>query len=513
MTYVWIGLFVLLLSFILYITISLAVIYRCEKQIRKSTAHWHALARETALSQKKLVCAFRESDAQCSVFPTHYVKEPADLCFALKTVNDQITLYVKKNPSALKVEAAYQHSATYRRHYKAFLQVESKRSGFYDRMEAYRKNIFLAAFAEAAYDRIPPRDVPMEERFGLGLMRLPLLPNGEVDIKQCMEMADCVIQNRFTYFDTAYFYLGGRSEGVAKKILCDRYPRSSFRLADKMPVSMLKEQGDVERIFTEQLERTGAGYFDFYLLHALNDNTYENQTKEFDVFSFVAEQKRKGTVRQMGFSFHDKPEVLNKILTEHPEVDFVQLQLNYYDWETNAVASRRSYEVAKTHGKPIIVMEPVKGGNLAIMPRYIKELIPHLLQNDTPATLALRFAATKEEVMTVLSGMSTMEQTLENVRCMRNMKPLNEDEFEQLLKVASAMRKIPTHACTSCRYCVDYCPRHLPIPDIIQAINRHLKGSEEHVPLAKQCIGCGACESKCPQKLKIRKIMRQGAEL
>lgn len=512
MIYIWIALIGVLVAFAFYITISLLVVYRCVKQIGKTTELMYTQASETAKMQKKLANALRTNDAQCTVPVTHYVRQGADLCFALKTVNDQITLYIKKNPLALRQEAVYQHSVTYRRYYNAFSQMESKRKKWYERMNAYRKNVFLSAFADAAIDKLPGCEYTIENRFGMGLMRLPLLSNGAVDMEQCIDMVDCVIQNGFTYFDTAYFYLDGRSEGVANKILCQRYPRESFRLADKMPVSILKEKADVERIFSLQLERTGAEYFDFYLLHALNRNTYEKQAKEFDVFAFVAEQKQKGTVRQMGFSFHDKPEVLDRILTEHPEVDFVQLQLNYYDWETNAVASRRCFEVARAHGKPIVVMEPVKGGTLATMPDDIKAMIPDLLEQDSPATLALRFAATKEEVMMVLSGMSTMEQTIENVHSMRELKPLGTEDFNRLLKVGAALRKIPRHSCTSCRYCLEVCPRHLPIPEIIKGVNRRLLGSEEKIPLAENCIGCGVCESRCPQKLKIRKIMQQAKD-
>ena len=511
MVYVLFGLLIAILAFLIYIVFSLCMMKRCARHIEMVIKQMQNAQRELVCVQRKFVEVLKINDAGCTAASVHYCKD-GSYSHALKTVNDQISVYIKKNPASLKEEAAYQYSVSYRRCYTSFLQLERRCEMLYLRMDGYCKKIFLSSFAGTIQKRLPARDTKKHVVFGMGLMRLPLLANGEVDLKQCMDMTDCMIQNGFTYFDTAYFYLNGRSEGVAKKILCDRYPRESFQLADKMPVSLLKTKEDVAQIFEQQLERTGAGYFDYYLLHALNNNTYEKQTKEFDVFSFVKEKKEKGIVRKMGFSFHDKPEVLEKILTEHPEVDFVQLQINYYDWDTNAVASGRCYEVARRHGKPIIVMEPIKGGNLANMPEQIKEMIPELLEKDSPATLALRFAATKPEVMMVLSGMSNIEQTVENAKRMANLKPLSEEEFKHMLKVGSAMRKIPTHSCTSCRYCLEVCPRHLPIPDMIKAVNRRLLGSTERVEQAKLCIGCGACEHRCPQKLKIRQIFKQAAD-
>lgn len=512
MIYVQIGLFCAIAMFALYITFSLYLVYRCVGKIKIVTHYFYDASNEAAKAQIQFAKVLRRNNARCTVATAHYHEKDSSVVWALKTVNDQISLYVSRNPQALKDETVYQYHLTYCRYYADFLKLESRREALYDRMQSYRMNFFLSAFAEAAQDKLPPRTDTKRRVFGMGLMRLPLLANGEVDLSQCMDMADCMIQNGFTYFDTAYFYLDGRSEGVAKSILCQRYPRASFQLADKMPLSMLQTKEDVARIFGEQLERTGAEYFDYYLLHAMNAKNYDAKAKEFEVFEFIKEQKEKGTVRKMGFSFHDKPEVLDRILADHPEVDFVQLQINYYDWETNAVASRRCYEVARHHGKPIVVMEPVKGGNLASMPDQIKEMIPDLLEKDSPATLALRFAATKEEIMMVLSGMSTIGQTVENVKRMRDLTPLSAEDFQRLVKVGSAMRKIPTHSCTACRYCLEVCPRHLPIPDLIKAVNRRLLGSTERIDQAKLCIGCGACESRCPQKLKIRKILQQAAE-
>ena len=382
----------------------------------------------------------------------------------------------------------------------------------YKKFDSYRNNALISGFAEGAYAKLPAKEDAKGGLLGFGLMRLPMLDNGEVDTVQSMRMADYMIQRGYTYFDTAYFYLDGKSERAVKTILTDRYPRGCFCLADKMPVYHLKEAEDAERIFNEQLARTGAGYFDYYLLHALNNNTYEKQSKKFQVFEFIAEKKAMGKVKSMGFSFHDKPEVLEKILNEHPEVDFVQLQLNYYDWESKDVQSRRCYEVARAHGKQIVVMEPIKGGNLAYMPQDVMNTIPHLLENDSPATLALRFIAGKEGIMTVLSGMSTLSQTVENAERMHVLQPLSQKEENELLQAAEMIRKIPTYACTRCKYCLEVCPKKLPIPDIIGAMNRRLRGEIAKIPCAEECIACGACEKICPQKLPIRKIMAEGSQ-
>ena len=236
MTYVWIGLFGALLAFVVYITVSMIVVNHCVRRIGKTTEGMCAAAAEAAGVQREFAAVLRVNDAHCTVPTEHYVTDSFALCFALHTVNNQLALYLKSKPHAVKEEAAYQSSVTYRRYYDAFLRIARQREALYDRMESYRKNIFLSAFAEAAMDKLPARSHKEKGKFGLGLMRLPLLPNGEVDLRQCMDMADCVIQNGFTYFDTAYFYLDGRSEGVAKRILCERYPRDVpfFKVAFKL---------------------------------------------------------------------------------------------------------------------------------------------------------------------------------------------------------------------------------------------------------------------------------------
>ncbi len=512
MVYVVIGIALLLLVFILYIVLSICTVNRLVRRILKNADESDEIRRKLGRAQEKLICEMRASDRTCTVADRLYCSEETVTAKALKTVDSQIKFYFDTHSETLKKEAVYQHYLTYERHLRAFTENESAYAAMRTRFESYRKNALLGGFAEAAYARLPAEDGNRRGILGFGLMRLPIMEDGEVDIVQSMAMADCMLQQGYTYFDTAYFYLDGRSESVARQILCERYPRDRFELADKMPVGHLKEASDVERIFAEQLARTGADYFDYYLLHALNNNSYEKQSKKFGVFEFVAAQKEKGTVRNVGFSFHDKPEVLEKILNEHPEVDFVQLQLNYYDWESKDVQSRRCYEVARAHGKQIVVMEPIKGGNLAYMPKNVMAKIPNLLKSNSPATLALRFIAGKYGIMTVLSGMSTLQQAIENTRSMQALQPLSPDESKQLLMAAEDIRKIPTYPCTRCRYCLEVCPKHLPIPEIISAMNRRLRGGTESILHANRCISCGACENACPQKIAIRKIMAEGAK-
>lgn len=501
----------ILVAFLAYTFVSILIVHRLAKRIHAAEAQLPQLKSELRICQNKLLSAILQADGTCTIAHKLYVEGEPTLK-SLEAVDKQIKHYFTRKPEIGKCEAVYQHYLSYKVRMEMLYGNRDSCSVMRRRFDGYRKDPLLGGFAEAAADKLPPVEKESTGILGFGLMRLPMLPDGEVDIAQCQEMADCMLQHGFTYFDTAYFYIDGKSERSVPKLLVERYPREYFKLADKMPVSLLKEEGDTERIFKEQLERTGAGYFDYYLLHALNNNTYEKQSKKFLVFEFVADKKAKGIVKQMGFSFHDKPEVLEKILTEHPEVDFVQLQLNYYDWNSKDVASARCYEIARAHGKQIVVMEPIKGGNLAVMPKEIKDANQALLENDSPATLALRFIAGQEGVMTVLSGMSTLEQAVENADSMARLQPLTKDKEEQLLQVAEELRKIPTYPCTRCRYCLEVCPKKLPIPKIIAQMNHRLRGGDDVIPEAKECIGCGACEKICPQKIAIRKVMEEGAK-
>lgn len=360
-------------------------------------------------------------------------------------------------------------------------------------------------------------------KLGFGLMRLPMCGE-EVDIKQACRMADTFLEAGFKYFDTARGYIGGLSERAVQPMLSDRYPRDAFLLADKLSWWCV-ENGDKEAFFASQLERTGVEYFDFYLLHSM-DRESLLKYDELDAWRFVAEKRRQGLVKNFGFSFHDTADVLDKILTDHPEVDFVQLQLNYNDWENEKVQSRLNYETVRRHGKHVVVMEPVKGGSLAVLPDEARRLINAASKGYTPAGMALRFAASLDGVITVLSGMSDEAQTADNIRTMSAFEPLNEKETDALAAVSEILNSAPTLPCTNCRYCTENCPTGIPIPDIIRgafnsftafnnkplAVSRY-NGAVGGKARASQCVACGRCESVCPQKLPIIETLRKSAEL
>ncbi len=350
-------------------------------------------------------------------------------------------------------------------------------------------------------------------KLGFGLMRLPMLGE-EVDLEQTKNMVDRFMEEGFTYFDTAYVYINGKSEQVVKEAIVKRYPREAFQLATKMPVWMVKEKEDYRKLFDIQLERTGAGYFDYYLLHSL----FDDRAKEIEKtggWEFGLEMKKKGLIKHLGFSFHDKAEVLDDILTRHPEAEFVQLQINYKDWESDDVQSRACYEVAMKHNKPIIIMEPVKGGSLASMRPEITELFKSVHPELSIASWAVRFAASLEGVITVLSGMSNNEQMEDNLSYMKDFKPLQKEEQAVIDKALEELEKIPTIPCTGCKYCVDDCPQKINIPEIFSRYNKYqlfqnidgIKGEYKWVTRsggkASECIACSSCESHCPQHITI----------
>ena len=312
------------------------------------------------------------------------------------------------------------------------------------------------------------------KKLGFGLMRLPkkgLL----IDIEQTKQMVDLFLENGFTYFDTAYIYLG--SEEAAKKALTSRHPRESYTLATKVNVGVAFTENGAKKQIETSLDRTGAGYFDYYLLHAIDANNLRKFEK-YHLWDYVRKLKESGKIRNYGFSFHDSPEVLDKVLTEHPDVDFVQLQINYLDWENPSVQSRANYETARKHGKQIVIMEPVKGGVLANPPKEVQKLFADCHPDMSPASWAIRFAAGLEGVLAVLSGMSSTAQMKDNISYMKDFVPLSEKEQEVIQEARVLMGKSSAIQCTSCQYCVPGCPKEIPIPGIFSAMNKQLSGGQ-----------------------------------
>lgn len=359
------------------------------------------------------------------------------------------------------------------------------------------------------------------KKLGFGLMRLPK-KGPFTDIEQTKKMVDLFLDAGFTYFDTAYVYLG--SEAAAKKALVSRHPRDSYTLATKLNVNVAAGKKAAERQLETSLARTGAGYFDYYLLHAIMDNNYEKYDR-FGLWDFVSEQKQKGTLKNIGFSFHAGPDLLDKLLTQHPEVDFVQLQINYADWENPSVQSRANYEVARKHGKQIVIMEPVKGGNLANPPKEVEKLFKDYDPNASCSSWAIRFAASLPGVLAVLSGMSNIAQMEDNISYMRDFKPLNEDEQKIIQQAQRIMGNSSAIPCTACHYCTEGCPKNIRIPDIFSAANKWLANGQSEAAKesyaaavngagkASDCIKCKQCERVCPQHIAITDRLEQCAEL
>lgn len=356
-------------------------------------------------------------------------------------------------------------------------------------------------------------------KLGFGLMRLPKDENGNILQDQVTRMVDFFMKAGLTYFDTAYAYAG--SEESMRKALVERYPRDAFTIADKLPAWKLKSEDDVERIFNESLKLCGVDYFDFYLLHSIEESHYPTYQK-YHCFEFINEMKKQGKIKYIGFSFHDSAEFLDKVLTEHPEVDFVQLQLNYLDWENGVIQSRKNYEVARKHNKPIVVMEPVKGGTLATFPEDIEKIYKDYAPEKSIASWALRYILSKEGIMTVLSGMSNEEQMNDNLSTVTNFNKINEVEEKLIQEVTEKVLSYPTIPCTGCRYCVPGCPMKIQIPDLFTAYNSaktygsnrrydtyYKNHTQNEHSLASQCIGCGQCEGVCPQHLDIISLLQK----
>ena len=357
----------------------------------------------------------------------------------------------------------------------------------------------------------------IKKKLGFGCMRLPNTLN-HIDTRQTKAMVDAFLAAGFNYFDTAHGYHLGNSETAVKRCLTSRYPRDAYLLTNKLTQPYFRKQQDIVPFFERQLKRCGVSYFDFYLMHAQNKDIFEH-FKRCRAYETALELRAAGKIRHFGISFHDKPEVLRQILTEYPEIEVVQIQYNYLDYYDSAVQSKACYDVCAEFDKPVIVMEPIRGGRLINLPEDAKAVVDEL--NISPAELALRFAATPDNVVMVLSGMSTIDQVRDNVSFMSECAPLTAGEIEATERIAQLIHQRNMIACTGCRYCVEGCPQHIAIPDLFTLLNskKHFNDWNAkfyytsvytaHGGKAKDCIGCGKCEKICPQQLPIRSLLKE----
>lgn len=363
-------------------------------------------------------------------------------------------------------------------------------------------------------------DLNSMPKLGFGLMRLPE-EDGKIDIEHVCRMADAYMKAGMNYFDTAYVYHGGHSEEAIKEALTKRYPRESFMVATKLPAWCMKSEADRDRIFNEQLQRCGLDYFDFYLLHSVEDGGNGETYDRLDCYTWALQKKAEGKIHHFGFSFHGSPEYLERVLDAHPEVEFVQIQLNYADWKNPVVRSGQLYEILHRRNIPMIIMEPVKGGTLAKLPPELEAKFKAVRPESSVASWALRFVGSLPGVMTILSGMSAEEQMLDNINTFSYFEPLTESEKALVEEVRTIMLNVPQIGCTSCRYCTDGCPMKISIPDVFRAVNTMDLYHEEFRPKAfygdvlsqghgraADCIACGQCESVCPQHLPIIDLLK-----
>ena len=359
-------------------------------------------------------------------------------------------------------------------------------------------------------------------KLGFGLMRLPKIDDDTFDDNQISAMVDHFLDAGFTYFDTAFAYEG--SEEAARRCLVERYPRDSYTIASKLFAGAAKTADEARREIDTTLERLGTDYLDFHLLHSVM-GTNIAQYDEWGLWDYAKELKSTGKVRHIGFSYHSGPELLEQLLEAHPEVEFVQLQVNYADWEDPVVCSRRNVEVCQAHGIPFTIMEPVKGGSLAVPPMPVQQVLDAAGKECSYPSWAVRFAASHEGVLTVLSGMSTLEQLEDNVSYMRNFVPLDDEELAVLEKAQVALAGVDQIRCTACHYCTKGCPQQIPIPEIFSAVNTVKVWDNKNSATwtyndnvaggngAPDCIACGQCEAACPQHLPIIELLQQAAEI
>ena len=358
----------------------------------------------------------------------------------------------------------------------------------------------------------------IKKNFGFGCMRLPM-KDGEVDTQLFSAMVDTFLDSGFNYFDTAHGYVGTKSETALRECLTSRHPRESYVLTDKLTNFFFKKQEDIRPFFESQLAACGVEYFDFYLMHAQNAENFAF-FKRCKAYETALELKAEGKFRHFGISFHDTAAVLDQILTEYPQIEIVQIQHNYIDDDDPAVQSRACWEVCHKHGKPVIVMEPVKGGNLVNLPEDALSVLQEL-HGGSPASYALRFAAMYDGIVMVLSGMSNMEQVKDNISAMKDYKPLSDTELTAVSKVKAILRQKNLIPCTSCRYCTDGCPKAILIPDLFACLNAKKTFNNWNTDYyynnvyttrngkASDCIKCGKCEHACPQHLPIRELLAQ----